>query len=66
MPYLDIIKGIWGEKLFAATATPPSCHIQSPKKKRAMINFASYLLAMLQKIIFAAGVHIFPISEEKI
>ena len=66
VPYLDIIKGIWGEKLFAATATPPSCHIQSPKKKRAMINFASYLLAMLQKIIFAAGVHIFPISEEKI
>ena len=54
VPYLDIIKGIWGEKLFAATATPPSCHIQSPKKKRAMINFASYLLAMLQKNNFCS------------
>ena len=65
VPYLDIIKGIWGEKLFAAAATPPSCHIQSPKEKRARINFASYLLAMLQKIIFAAGGVAFQYQRKK-
>ena len=65
VPYLDIIKGIWGEKLFAAAATPPSCHIQSPKEKRARINFASYLLAMLQKIIFEAGGVAFQYQRKK-
>ena len=39
MPYLDIIKGIWGEKLFAAAARPPSCHIQSLKEKRGQDQF---------------------------